>query len=65
MFLHQDSKDSDQTGRMPKLICLRWAHRSFCCFCHEVAEIILKGRKTHLKRIEYIMKWLKVALKSL
>ena len=25
-FLHADSEDSDQTGRMPRLICLRWAH---------------------------------------
>ena len=23
---HADSEDSDQTGRMPRLICLRWAH---------------------------------------
>ena len=25
-FLHADSEDSDQTGRMPRHICLRWAH---------------------------------------
>ena len=25
-FLHADSKDSDQTGRMPRLMSLRWAH---------------------------------------
>ena len=29
MFLHADSKDSDQTGRMPILLVL-----SFCWFCH-------------------------------
>ena len=28
MFLHVDSKDSDQTGRM-----------SFCLFCHEAAHL--------------------------
>ena len=31
-FLHADSKYSDQTGRMPGLICLRWAHSSFVGF---------------------------------
>ena len=25
-FLYADSEDSDQTGRMPRLICLRWVH---------------------------------------
>ena len=34
-FLHADSEDSDQTGWMPRLICLHWAHMPFCCFCHE------------------------------
>ena len=31
-------RDSDQTGRMPRLICLRWAH-TFCWFCHVVAHL--------------------------
>ena len=31
-FLHVDSEDSDQTGRMPRLICLRWAHTHFVGF---------------------------------
>ena len=31
-FLHADSDDSYQTGRMLRLTCLRWAHRSFCWF---------------------------------
>ena len=31
-FLHADSKDSDQTGRMPRLICLCWAHSYFVGF---------------------------------
>ena len=31
MFLHADSEDSDQTGRMSRL-SLRWAQRSFCWF---------------------------------
>ena len=32
MFLHADSEDSDQTGQMPRLICLRWVHISFVGF---------------------------------
>ena len=40
-FLHADSKDSDQTGRMLRLICLRWAHMPFCWFCHEAAHLFL------------------------
>ena len=39
-FLHTDSEDSDQTGRMPRLICLRWAHISFCWFCHKAAHVL-------------------------
>ena len=30
--LHADSEDSDQTGRMPRLICHRWAHTHFVGF---------------------------------
>ena len=30
-FLHADSEDSDQTGRIPSLC---WAHMPFCWFCH-------------------------------
>ena len=22
-------------------LSLRWAHRSFCCFCHEAAHLVL------------------------
>ena len=40
MFLHADSEDSDQTGRMPTDLSLRWAQRSFCWFCHEVAQML-------------------------
>ena len=35
------SEDSDQSGRMPRLISLCWAHMSFCWFCHAAAQIIL------------------------
>ena len=38
-FLHADSKNSDQTGWMPRLICLCWAHMPFCWFCHEAAHM--------------------------
>ena len=37
-FLHADSEESDQTERMPRLICLRWVHMSFSWFCHEAAH---------------------------
>ena len=40
-FLHADREDSDQTGQMPGLICLRWVHLPFCWFCHEAAQMIL------------------------
>ena len=30
--LHADSEDSDQTGQMPRLICLRWTHSHFVGF---------------------------------
>ena len=33
------SEDSDQTRRMFRLICLRWAHMSVCWFCHEAAQM--------------------------
>ena len=40
MFLHADSKDSDQSGRMPRLIRVfagRTGH--FVGFCHVTAQI--------------------------
>ena len=36
MFIHADSEDSDQTGRIPRLICLRWAPRT----CHLVGFVM-------------------------
>ena len=33
-------QSSDQTGRMPRLICLCWAHMPFCWFCLEVAHFL-------------------------
>ena len=33
------SEDSNQTGRMHRLISLCWVHRSFCWFCHAVAQL--------------------------
>ena len=46
-FLQADSEDADQTGRMhsdqtgqmPRLICLRWVHMPCCWFCRTVAHI--------------------------
>ena len=39
MHLYADSEDSDQTGRMPRLICLRCAHMPFCWFYHEAVHL--------------------------
>ena len=38
MFLHADSEDSDQTGQAD--LSVRWAHKSFCLFCHEAAQML-------------------------
>ena len=43
-FLHGDSEETEQTGRMPRLIWIRWAHMPFCRFCHEVAQNFLTLR---------------------
>ena len=42
MFLHADSEDSDQTGRMSRLICV-FAERNghFCWFCHAAAHVYI------------------------
>ena len=42
-FLHADSEDSDQTWRMPRLICLRWAHTHFVGFV--MTRLIYKIRR--------------------
>ena len=39
MFLHADSKDSDQTGRMPRLIWVFAGRTSLCWFCQEAAQM--------------------------
>ena len=43
-----DSEDSDQTGRMPRLICLRWAH------CHFAGFVMLRltFKLAHLCQID-------------
>ena len=40
-FLHADSEDSDQTGRMPRLIRVFAGAQPFSWFCHVVAQILL------------------------
>ena len=45
-FLQADSEDSDQTGRMPSAqadLSFRWAHMSFCWFCHVMAHMIISS----------------------
>ena len=45
MLPHADSEASDQTGWMPRLICLHWMHRSFCWFCLAAAHVLhVSGR---------------------
>ena len=39
-LLHVDSEGSDQTGQMPRLICIFAGRMSFCWFCHVVAHVI-------------------------
>ena len=53
-FLHEDSKDSDQTGWMPRLICLRWAHMPFCWFCRDVAHFMPTSIMTWQNILHYI-----------
>ena len=36
-FLHADSEDSDQTGRMPRLIWVFAGRTAILLFCHEAA----------------------------
>ena len=38
-FLHADSKDTDQTGQMSRLICLHLAHMLFCRFYLVIARM--------------------------
>ena len=40
-FLHADSEGSNQTGRMPRLICHRSAHMPFCRFCHALTHMAM------------------------
>ena len=40
--LNADSGDLGQTGRIPQAdLSLRWAHRSFCWFCHAATHMVL------------------------
>ena len=39
--LHSDSKDSDQTGHMPRLISVFAACTSFCWFCCALAQFCI------------------------
>ena len=50
MLLHADSEDSDQTGRMSRLICLRWAHPYFVGF---VMSRLISRLYSHWKRIAF------------
>ena len=56
-----DSEESDQTGRMPRLIRVfagRTCH--FVCFCHDAAQIercILRSDTKHVRRMVPSYKW--------
>ena len=48
MIVNVDSEDSDQTGRMARLISLRWVLWSFGWFCRMQAQIL-----RHLNAVLY------------
>ena len=39
-FLHADSKDWSDCADVQADLSLRWAHMTFCWFCHEAAQIV-------------------------
>ena len=41
MFLHADSEDLSDWVDAKADPSLRWAHRSFCWFCHEAAQMLV------------------------
>ena len=41
MFLQAHSEDWSDWADAQAALSLRWAHRSFCWFCHEEAQIAL------------------------
>ena len=52
-FLHADSEDSYQTGRIPRLIWVfagRTCH--FCWFCHEAAQLLSFSAKWLVNKFE-------------
>ena len=54
---HADSEDSDQTGRMPRLICVSAGRTVIFWFFHETAHVILSSSidlgTNYLKRFVY------------
>ena len=44
-FLHADNEDADQTARMHRLVCLRWAHISEGTFSPVASQIIADSVK--------------------
>ena len=42
-FLHADSEDWSDWADAQADLSLRWAHRSFCWFCHEAAHLSIYG----------------------
>ena len=42
---------TDQTGRMPRLICLRWAHMPSFSFCHALADMSICAKPFFLIRL--------------
>ena len=49
--LQVDSKDSDQTGWMPRLIFLRWTHSHFVGFVMSLLNYVWTGRAPENKTI--------------
>ena len=57
-FLQADSGDSDQTGRMPRLIWVFTGHTSLCWFCRVMAHISpLYCLSKYFQIIMHYFKW--------
>ena len=52
------SEDSDQTGWMPRLICVCWAHRSYCWFSHDEAQLWIVLKKADVTWLVITWLWL-------
>ena len=55
---------TDQTWRMPRLIRVGWAHRSFCWFCHEAAQMFSTHEESYPDERESPVSFLNIIAKE-